>query len=650
MVLSCKNIRKSYGIDVILEDINFQINEGDRIALVGRNGSGKSTLFKIIANKIPYDNGNLTMPKDVTLGYLSQNLDLNIENILWDEMLEIFTPLIEMEKTLRKLEKDISNLNSRDSEKLHSLMEEYGHLSEEFEKQKGYSYPSKIRGILNGLGFKEEDYQKEIQKFSGGQKTRIALGKLLLKQPDILLLDEPTNYLDLETTEWLENFLLGYPNTLFIISHDRYFLDKLVDQVFEIENHHLTIYKGNYSEYMKRKRENIQVSLHHYEEQQKEIKRQEQVIAKYRSFNREKSIKKAKSRQKMLDKMDPIEAPTTVLPTLRFHIQPQVQSGRDVLRVENLSKSFGDKELFSDIDFQIFQGDHIGIIGPNGIGKSTLFKILLKKVQPDNGKIIWGHNVFPAYYDQLQDCLEEKNDILQEVWSAKPSATQTEIRNILGAFLFSGEDVFKSISSLSGGEKSRVSLAKLMLSKANVLLMDEPTNHLDISTKEVLEDTLSKYQGTLLVISHDRYFLNKVANKIFRMEKGDMEEYLGNYQYYIEKLQQQQLIEEAQRVQPVLNKTQQKQERKREKENRQIIKNQQKKIKNLEDTITKLEEKISKHEEIMCQPNFYEDRAKALEITKEYEEAKKQSECIMHQWEEEMSLLEKIKKQSSKRK
>lgn len=644
MILSCKNIKKSYGIDIILEDINFQINGKDRIALVGRNGSGKSTLFKIIVGEIPYDDGSLIMPKNTSLGYLSQNLDLNIENTLWDEMLEIFTPLIEMEKDLRKLEQEISRLSSsKNTEKLQSFMEKYGQLSEEFEKQGGYSYPSEIRGILNGLGFGEEDYQKKIQKFSGGQKTRIALGKLLLKQPDILLLDEPTNYLDLETTEWLEGFLSTYPNTLFIISHDRYFLDKLVNQVFEIENHHLTAYKGNYSEYIRRKKENIEVDLHHYEQQQKEIKRQEEVIAKYRSFNREKSIKKAESRQKMLDKMDRIEAPTTQLPTLRFHIQPQVQSGRDVLRVESLSKSFEDTKLFSDIEFQIFQGDHIGIIGPNGIGKSTLFKILLEKISPDKGEIIWGHNVFPAYYDQLQDSLEEKNDILQEVWSAKPLATQTEIRNILGAFLFSGDDVFKSISSLSGGEKSRVSLAKLMLSEANVLLMDEPTNHLDISTKEVLEDALSQYQGTLLVISHDRYFLNKVANKIFKMEQGGIEQYLGNYQYYVEKMQQQELIEEAQRVQPILNKTQQKQERKKQRENRQLIKKQQKKVKDLENASAKLEEKIVEYEEIMCKPNFYGDNEKALEITREYEEMKKQSKDIMNQWEEEMILLEEMK-------
>lgn len=644
MILSCKNIKKSYGIDIILENINFQINEKDRIALVGRNGSGKSTLFKIIVGEIPYDDGSLIMPKNTSLGYLSQNLDLNIENTLWDEMLEIFTPLIEMEKDLRKLEQEISRLSSsKNTEKFQSSMEKYGQLSEEFEKQGGYSYPSEIRGILNGLGFGEEDYQKKIQKFSGGQKTRIALGKLLLKQPDILLLDEPTNYLDLETTEWLEGFLSTYPNTLFIISHDRYFLDKLVNQVFEIENHHLTAYKGNYSEYIRRKKENVEVDLHHYEQQQKEIKRQEEVIAKYRSFNREKSIKKAESRQKMLDKMDRIEAPTTQLPTLRFHIQPQVQSGRDVLRVESLSKSFEDTKLFSDIEFQIFQGDHIGIIGPNGIGKSTLFKILLEKISPDKGEIIWGHNVFPAYYDQLQDSLEEKNDILQEVWSAKPLATQTEIRNILGAFLFSGDDVFKSISSLSGGEKSRVSLAKLMLSEANVLLMDEPTNHLDISTKEVLEDALSQYQGTLLVISHDRYFLNKVANKIFKMEQGGIEQYLGNYQYYVEKMQQQELIEEAQRVQPILNKTQQKQERKKQRENRQLIKKQQKKVKDLENASAKLEEKIAEYEEIMCKPNFYGDNEKALEITREYEEMKKQSKDIMNQWEEEMILLEEMK-------
>lgn len=646
MILSCKNLKKSYGVDLILDNISFQINEGDRVALVGRNGSGKSTLFKIIVGEIPYDQGNCIMPKNTTIGYLSQHLDLNEENSLWNELLEIFSPLIQMETELRNLENKISRVSSiNDPEKLNSLMEKYGHLQEEFQKQNGYEYPSQIRGILNGLGFKEADYQRQIKQFSGGQKTRIALAKLLLKQPDILLLDEPTNYLDLETTEWLEAFLSNYPHTLFMISHDRYFLDKLVNQVFELENKKLTLYQSNYSDYVRHKKENIQIAQHHYEQQQKEIQRQEEIIAKYRSFNREKSIKKAESRQKMLDKMERIQAPTTQLPTLRFKIQPQTKSGRDILRVENLSKFFGEKKLFSDVSFQVYRQDHIGIIGPNGAGKSTLFKTILEEISPDEGKIIWGHNVYPSYYDQLQDSLNKNNTILQEVWSVKPSASQIEIRNILGAFLFSGDDVFKSISSLSGGEKSRVSLAKLMLSEANLLFMDEPTNHLDIATKEVLENALCQYEGTLMVISHDRYFLNKVANKIYKMGQGTIEEYLGNYEYYVEKIKQQQLLEESEKTQPIINKTQLKQERKKARENHQLIKKQQQKIKDLENKISDLEQRISETELMMCQPDFYHNNEKALKITKEYEVAKGQLKVIMDQWEEEMIQLEEMKEE-----
>lgn len=646
MILSCKNLKKSYGIDLILDDISFQIDEGDRVALVGRNGSGKSTLFKMIVGEIPYDQGNCIIPKSTTIGYLSQHLDLNEENPLWNELLEVFSSLIQMEIELRNLENKISRVSSaNDSEKLNSLMEQYGHLQEEFERQNGYGYPSQIRGILNGLGFEEADYQRQIKQFSGGQKTRIALAKLLLKQPDILLLDEPTNYLDLETTEWLEDFLSNYPHTLFIISHDRYFLDKLVNQIFELENKKLTLYRSNYSDYVRRKKENIQIAQHHYEQQQKEIQRQEEIIAKYRSFNREKSIKKAESRQKMLDKIERIQAPTTQLPTLRFKIQPQIKSGRDVLKVENLSKSFGEKKLFSDISFQVYRQDHIGIIGPNGVGKSTLFKTILEEISPDKGKVIWGHNVYPSYYDQLQDSLNKNNTILQEVWSVKPSASQIEIRNILGAFLFSGDDVFKSISSLSGGEKSRVSLAKLMLSEANLLFMDEPTNHLDIATKEVLEDALCQYEGTLMVISHDRYFLNKVANKIYRMEQGTIEEYLGNYEYYVEKIKQQQLLEESERTQPIINKTQLKQERKETRENRQLMKKQQQKINDLENKVSDLEQRISETELMMCQPDFYNNNEKALKITKEYESAKKQLKVIMNQWEKEMIQLEEMKEE-----
>ncbi|MCR1898884.1 ABC-F family ATP-binding cassette domain-containing protein [Irregularibacter muris] len=643
MILSCKNIKKNYGINTILDDISFQINGGERIALVGRNGAGKSTLFKIIAGELAPDEGSCTTPRNTSMGYLSQHLDLNEKNTLWEEIMEIFVPLIAMEKQLRQLEQDISSAGkNEEDEKMHILMEEYGHLQEDFEKQNGYGYPSQIRGILKGLGFEEQDYDKQIVQFSGGQKTRIALGKLLLQEPDILLLDEPTNFLDLETVEWLEGFLSSYASTLFIISHDRYFLDALVTQVFEIENHKLYTYNGNYSQYVKEKGKTLEVLSHQYEQQQKEIKRQEEIIQRFRSFNREKSIKKAESRQKMLDKMERIDSPVTQLPTLHLTLEPQVKSGRDVLKVEGLSKSFGELKLFSDLNFQIFIGDHIGIIGPNGVGKSTLFKIILGELTGDEGEVILGSHVYPAYYDQLQTSLDENNTIIEEVWQVKPTALQTEIRNVLGAFLFSGDDVFKSISTLSGGEKSRVALAKLMLSQANLLLMDEPTNHIDIATKEVLEDALMQYKGTLLVISHDRYFLNKVTNKIFEMKEEKIQEYLGNYQYYLEKKKQQQLLQEAQEIQPIINKTQLKQERKKERANQKLLKEQRQKISGLEKEIESLEGQIEDFESLMCQPNFYEDGDNALTVTKEYEDAKLRLKEYIANWEEDMIILEEM--------
>ena len=641
MILSCRNINKAFGINTILEDINFHINAGERVALVGRNGSGKSTLFKIISGEISKDSGNVISPKNITIGYLSQKLDLNEGNKLWDEMINIFNDLIEMEKDLRRLEKEISEKSNKGREDLSLLMEEYGHLQENFGELNGYGYPSQIRGVLNGLGFSEKDYGKEVNEFSGGQKTRIALAKLLLKQPDILLLDEPTNFLDLDGTEWLEAYLSNYPKTLFIISHDRYFLDALVDQVFELENHKLTIYQGNYSQYIRYKKENQDIVLHQYREQQKEIKRQEEIIAKFRSFNREKSIRKAESRQKALDKIELLEKPS-LLANLNLSIQPEVTSGRDVLRVQDLSKSFGDHEVFSNINFEIFKGEHIGIIGPNGIGKSTLFNIILNRVAPDTGDVILGRNVFPAYFDQEQASLDSENTILDELWSEKPLARETEIRNLLAAFLFTGDDVYKDISSLSGGEGRRVSLAKLMLSKANLLLMDEPTNHLDIDTKEVLEDALVQYKGTLLVISHDRYFLNKVANKIFKMDKEAIEVFLGNYNYYLEKRKQEQLLAEGKELKPIFNKTQLKQERRKEREYRQAFRDQQEAINSLEITIGELEEKIYVLEQIMCQPNFYDDIDKAQAISQDYNDVKVELKEIMVQWEENMLLLEEM--------
>ena len=532
MILACRQLQKSYGIDVILEKITFHIEEREKAAIVGVNGAGKTTLFKVLTGEISADGGEFFLRKDASLGYLAQNIQINSDRTIYEELLSVFEKILHTEAALRELENEMGRLNGQ---ALADKMEEYAALQHDFEQNDGYSYQSRLKGVLKGLGFAENDFDRPMNQLSGGQKTRVHLAKLLLSKPDILLLDEPTNHLDIASIEWLEDFLRAYPGSVLIISHDRYFLDRIVTKVVEIENKKSTVYNGNYSFYWQQKEINREIQQKAYEMQQKEIKHQEDVIRTLRSFNREKSIKRAESREKALDKMERIERPDALPDQMRLTLTPFLTSGNDVLHAENLSKSYGGQKVFQNVAFDVKRGEKVAIIGPNGIGKSTLFRMLLKEVSSDSGLIRFGTNVFVGYYDQEQAKLDESKTIFDEISDTYPTLTAGQIRNILAAFVFTNDDVFKPISALSGGEKGRVSLAKIMLSKANLLMLDEPTNHLDMFSKEVLEDALNRYEGTVIYISHDRYFINKTAEKILELTPDGVILYNGNYDYYLEK-------------------------------------------------------------------------------------------------------------------
>ncbi|MGF7059830.1 ribosomal protection-like ABC-F family protein [Brassicibacter mesophilus] len=633
IILSCNNIAKSYVVDNIIEGITFAVNDGEKIGLVGLNGAGKSTLFNILAGKIGMDSGDIYISKDCTVGYLEQNTQIESENSIFDEALIVFQPLIDMEKKLRSLEHNIS-IEGQDpnSNKLEALMEEYAHLTEEFQNKNGYGYKSEIKGILKGLGFSEEQFSQPMSQLSGGQKTRVSLAKLLLRKPDILLLDEPTNHLDIQAIDWLEKYIKEYKGAAIIISHDRYFLDNTVSRVFYLENRGLKIYNGNYTVFMRKRKDELELLEKKYEEQQKEIGRQEEIIRRFMSYGGQRYIRQAQSRQKMLDKIKRIESPVSENKKSRIKFEPKVKSGDDVLTVEDLAKSFDDYQLFSNANFKIYRGERVGLIGPNGIGKTTLFKMILRTVATTDGVINLGHHVNIGYYDQEQSNLNSDKTIVDEIWDEHPSMDHYQIRSLLAQFLFIGDDIFKEISELSGGEKSRVALMKLMLSKANFLLMDEPTNHLDIDSKEVLEDALLNYEGTLLVISHDRYFLNKVTNKILDLSKDGISEYLGNYAYYLEK-KNAPVFDEDQ-YDDEKTKTQLKAERKKEKEKKQRERKQRDKIKLLEKSISEHEQRISELEELMCNPEVYSDHEKSQELHQEALNLKKELETIYEEWME----------------
>ncbi len=506
IILSCNSIYKSYVVDMILEDISFNIEDGDKIGLVGLNGSGKTTLLDVLVGETPMDRGDIYIRKDLNIGYLKQHAKLDSQNTIFDECLLVFKPLMDMEARLRELEKGIGHEGAKgQSEKLDKLMNEYSHLLEKFDELNGYGYRSEIKGVLKGLGFKEDEFDKSVNVLSGGQKARLSLAKLLLEKPDLLLLDEPTNHLDIDAINWLESYLKEYKGAVLVISHDRYFLDNLVNRIFHLENRKLKVYNTNYSKFMERRKKELEVLKKTYENQQKEIKRQEEIIKRFSNYGDRRYIKQAQSRQKLLDRMKTVDKPMDSK-RMKITFEPKVKSGRDVLRVEGLGKSFDDFKLLEDINFTIYRGEKVGLIGPNGIGKTTLFKMILGQIPHDEGEIILGHHVHIGYFDQEQTNLNLNNTVIDEIWDENPKLDHYQIRTILSRFMFIGDDIFKEIEELSGGERGRLALLKLMLSKANFLMMDEPTNHLDIYSKEVLEDALNDYEGTLLVISHDRYF------------------------------------------------------------------------------------------------------------------------------------------------
>ena len=535
MILSCHNISKSFGVESILENVSFLINEHEKAAIVGINGAGKSTLLKIIIGELTADTGEVIFAKGTTFGYLSQHQDLVSERSVYDEMLSVKAELLRKEQAMRKLEQD---MKSAEGDALEQMLASYTRLTHEFEQEEGYAYRSKVVGVLKGLGFTEEDFGKCIATLSGGQKTRLALGRLLLLNPDLILLDEPINHLDMNSIAWLETYLLNYSGAVIIVAHDRYFMDRIVTKVIELDNKQARMFTGNYSQYAEKKEQLRAIEIQHYLNQQREIKHQEEVIAKLRSFNREKSIKRAESREKMLDKIERIEKPTTVDSKMRLKLEPNITSGNDVLYAADLSKSFGNQELFRGVGMDIKRGERVAIIGGNGTGKTTLLKIITGLLEPDTGEIRTGVKVHVGYYDQEQQVLHADKTIFDEIQDEYPYLTNTAVRNVLAAFLFTNDDAFKLVKDLSGGERGRVSLAKLMLSEANFLILDEPTNHLDIVSKEILENALNSYTGTILFVSHDRYFINKTATRILDLTRGTLVNYRGNYDYYLEKKEQ----------------------------------------------------------------------------------------------------------------
>ena len=635
MILSCQGISKSFGEKVILEDASFHIEEREKAALIGNNGAGKTTLLRIIMEEIHADAGQVVLAKDKRIGYLAQYQDVQGHLSVYEELLSTKQYIIDMEERLRAMEVQMKNASG---EELDRLMNSYTRLTHEFELENGYAYKSELMGVLNGLGFTEEDFTKQVATLSGGQKTRVALGKLLISKPDILLLDEPTNHLDMESIAWLETYLLNYPGAVFIVSHDRYFLDKVVTKVIEIDAGQVRMYAGNYSAYAEKKAQLRDAQYKAYLNQQREIKHQEAVIVKLKSFNREKSIKRAESREKMLNKVQRIDKPVEVQSQMRLSLEPRVVSGNDVLTVEDLAKSFPQQKLFSNISFQIKRGERVALIGNNGTGKTTMLKILNGLLDADAGSFSLGAKVQIGYYDQEHHVLHAEKTIFEEISDTYPTLTETQIRNMLAAFLFTGDDVFKVISSLSGGERGRVSLAKLMLSEANFLILDEPTNHLDIASKEILEE-LNSYTGTVLYVSHDRYFINQTATRILDLTNQSVVNYIGDYDYYLEKKEEltekyaptaQEATEEAKEETPSEGKLtwqQQKEEqaRKRKQENE---------LKKVEKRIEELETRDKEIDDTLVLPDVCTNVGRCAELSREKDKIQAELEELYEKWEE----------------
>ena len=632
MILSCHHIYKSFGTTEILKDISFHMEERQKIALIGANGAGKSTLLKIITGEYSADSGEAVLAKGKALGYLSQHQDLAVESTIYDGLLQAKADVLELEQRIRELEQQMKHTSG---DQLERLLNTYTTCTQEFEQKNGYAYKSEVTGVLKGLGFTESDFTKPISTLSGGQKTRVALGKLLLLAPDVLLLDEPTNHLDMESIAWLETYLLNYPGAVILVSHDRYFLDKVVSKVVELEHGSCLAFDGNYTAFAEKKKVIREAELHAWMNQQQEIAHHEAVITKLRSFNREKSIRRAESREKMLDKMEVLDKPENTDYAMKLELEPNVVSGNDVLHVENLSKAYPGLPLFSDVSFNISRGEKVAIIGKNGTGKTTILKILNRLIQPDGGKFSLGTKVKIGYYDQEHHVLHMDKTIFQEISDDYPSLNNTKIRNVLAAFLFRDDEVFQPISTLSGGERGRVSLAKLMLSEANFLILDEPTNHLDITSKEILESALKNYTGTVLYVSHDRYFINQTATRILDLTNQTLVNYIGNYDYYLEKRDELTSIYAPANVQekaadaPSDTKLSWQQEKellaaRRKKENA---------LKRLEDAIEKLEARDSEIDELFALDENATDAAKCAELSREKEDISEKLAELYEEWE-----------------
>lgn len=635
MILACQDISKSFGTDEIIQHASFHIEEHEKAAIVGINGAGKTTLLRIIMRELEADSGEVILAKNKTIGYLPQNPDIEGNRTIYEEVLSAKEELISMQETLISMEQEMSSL---DGSGLESFMENYNRLNLEFERQGGLSYKSEITGVLKGLGFTEEEFGKHMQQLSGGQRTRVCLGRLLVTKPDVILLDEPTNHLDIASITWLETFLLNYKGAVVIVCHDRYFLDRVVDKVVELDRHQVSVFPGNYSEYAAKKSQVRQAQLKQYYNQQREIKHQEEVIAKLKSFNREKSIKRAESREKMLDKIERLEKPIEENTDIHLDLEPRIASGNDVLKVERLAKSYPRQKLFSDISFEIKRGERVALIGDNGTGKTTILKIINEMVEADGGAVTLGANVHIGYYDQEHQVLHMEKTLVEEISDEYPSLTNTEIRNVLASFLFTGDEVFKRISDLSGGERGRVSLAKLMLSEANFLILDEPTNHLDITSKEILEQALNHYTGTVLFVSHDRYFINKTATRILNLTGQTLVNYIGNYDYYIEKCKELTRIYVPGRETDVSMETESagKMDWKQQKEEQARLRKLENDRKKTEDAIEAAEQRIKELEEAFLDSEIATNSAKLQELHGEYEEKQRELEALYEKWEELM--------------
>ena len=641
MILSCNNITKTFGTDTILSDCSFHIEEREKAAIVGPNGAGKSTLLKIIMGRLPADDGTVTISKDKTLGYLAQHQNLSSDGTIYDELLSVKKDIIALEEKIRETEQQMKNATG---EQLDTLLDQYTKMNHQFELENGYAYQSEIVGVLKGLGFTEDDFSLPVNTLSGGQKTRVALGKLLLSKPDIILLDEPTNHLDMESIRWLENYLLGYNGSVIIVAHDRYFLDRIVTKIIEIENTHVTVFSGNYTAYADKKKILRNMQLKEYLNQQREIKHQQEVITKLKQFNREKSIKRAESREKMLDKLEVVDKPAEINDKMNIELNPSVISGNDVLSVSHLSKAFDDNTLFTDISFDIKRGERVALIGNNGTGKTTILKIINDILPADSGEIKLGSKVTIGYYDQEHHVLDPDKTLFDELQDAYPDLNNTQIRNTLAAFLFTNDDVFKYIRDLSGGERGRVSLAKLMLSNANFLILDEPTNHLDMVSKEILENALNSYTGTVLYVSHDRYFINTTATRIIELVGQTTVNYIGNYDYYIEKkdaltaaalagkpADSSSAVSAAQKN---AQKESAKADCKQSKEEQALLKKKKNELKKTEERITVIEDRLKAIEEESALPEVCTDTARLLELHKESTKLSEELDALYEKWEE----------------